>query len=110
MDTYRFWRVIMEFYSIAEVAEMSGQSQKTIRRHIASGKLKADRVGNRYRITKDQYEKWLISDLDPEKDNIFNETIVGEENGDSVNWIDITDKWVYDGWSNTNYRNGFNFI
>ena len=100
----------MDFYSIAEVAEMSGQSQKTVRRHIASGKLKADRVGNRYRITKEQYEKWLISDLDPEKDNIFNETIVGEGNGDSVNWIDITDKWVYDGWSNTHYRNGFNFI
>ena len=43
----------MDFYSIAEVAEMSGQSQKTIRRHIAAGKLKADRVGNRYRITKE---------------------------------------------------------
>jgi DNA (cytosine-5)-methyltransferase 1 len=100
----------MDFYSIAEVAEMSGQSQKTIRRHIAAGKLKADRVGNRYRITKDQYEKWLISDLDPEKDNIFNETILNEDSSDKVNWIDITDKWVYDGWANPRYRNGYNFI
>ena len=47
----------MEFYSIAEVSEMSGQSQKTIRRHIAAGKLKADKVGNCYRITKENYNK-----------------------------------------------------
>ena len=89
----------MDFYSIAEVAEMSNQSQKTIRRHIAAGKLKADKIGSRYRITKEAYEKWLTSDLDPEKDNIFNETIL-EESNDEVNWIDISDKWVFDGWSN----------
>ena len=65
----------MEFYSIAEVAEMSGQSQKTIRRHIAAGKLKADRVGNRYRITKESYDRWLISDADPEQENIFNQIL-----------------------------------
>ena len=47
----------MDFYSIAEVAEMSGQSQKTIRRHIAAGKLKADKIGSRYRIAKDNYDK-----------------------------------------------------
>ncbi len=100
----------MEFYSIAEAAQMSAQSQKTVRRHIAAGKLKADKIGNCYRITKDNYNKWLISDLDPEKDNIFNEAIVEEQTSDEVNWIDITDRWVFDGWSNINYRNGFNFI
>ncbi len=100
----------MEIYSIAEVAEMSGQSQKTIRRHIAAGKLKAEKIGNCYRITKENYSRWLISDLDPEKDNIFNETIVEEQGTDAVNWIDITDRWVFDGWSNINYRNGLNFI
>jgi len=100
----------MEFYSIAEVAEMSGQSQKTIRRHIAAGKLKAERIGSRYRITKENYDKWMLSDLDPEKENIFNETVVEATTEDSVNWIDITDKWLYDGWANAKYRNGFNFI
>lgn len=100
----------MEIYSIAEVAEMSGQSQKTIRRHIAAGKLKAEKVSNCYRITKENYSRWLISDMDPEKDNIFNETIVKEPGSDAVNWIDITDRWVFDGWSNVNYRNGLNFI
>lgn len=106
-----FWEdIFMEFYSIAEVSEMSGQSQKTIRRHIAAGKLKADKVGNCYRITKENYNKWLISDLDPEKDNIFNEAIVESPGYDKVNWIDITDSWIYDGWANVNYRNGLNFI
>lgn len=100
----------MEFYSISAAAEMSGQSQKTVRRHIAAGKLKADKIGNRYRITKDNYDRWLISDTDPEKENIFNETVVENTGEDDVNFIDITDKWVYDGWSNIKYRNGYNFI
>ena len=100
----------MEFYSLVEVANMSGHSQKTIRRHIAAGKLNADKVGNSYRITKENYDKWLTSDLDPERDNIFNEAIVNNQPFDDVNWIDINDKWVFDGWSNTNYRNGMNFI
>lgn len=99
----------MDYHSIAEVAEISHQSQKTIRRHIASGKLKASRVGNRYRISEEQLYNWLTSDLDPEKDNIFNETIV-ESTTDRVNWVDISDKWFYDGWANKNYRNNLNFI
>ena len=102
--------ILMDFYSIVDVANMSNQSQKTIRRHIAAGKLKADRVGNHYRITQESYDKWQKSDLDPEKENIFNETIVEQQSFDNVNWIDITDKWVFDGWSNVKYRNGFNFI
>ena len=40
----------MVYYSIAEVADLTHQSQKTIRRHIAAGKLKAEKIGNRYRI------------------------------------------------------------
>ena len=83
----------MEIYSIAEVASLSGQSQKTIRRHIAAGKLKAEKIGNCYRITKENYNRWLTSDLDPEKDNIFNETVVTEQNTDAVNWIDIEFSW-----------------
>lgn len=100
----------MEFYSIAEVAKMSSKSQKTIRRHIAIGKLKADKTSNCYRIKKEDYNKWLISDLDPEKDNIFKEAIIEDRIEDKVNWVDITDKWGYDGWSDIHYRNGLNFI
>lgn len=100
----------MEIYSIADVAAMANQSQKTIRRHIAAGKLKAEKIGNCYRITKEDYEKWKISDIDPEAENIFREAIVKGQETDEINWADITDKWAYDGWANTNYRNGFNFI
>ena len=100
----------MKYYNIAEVAEMSKLSQKTIRRHIAAGKLKAEKAYNHYRIKKEDYEKWLISDYDPEEDNIFKEAIVTAQGDDDVNWIDITDKWTYDGWSNANYRNGYNFV
>ena len=99
----------MEYYSISDVANMSNQSQKIIRRHIAAGKLKADKMGGKYRISKNAYEKWLVSDIDPEKENIFTETTV-EESSNEVNWIDISDKWIYDGWSNREYRNGYNFI
>ena len=68
----------MDFYSIAEAAQMSAQSQKTVRRHIAAGKLKADKVGNCYRITKENYNKWLISDLDPEKSVEYIELLMNE--------------------------------
>lgn len=102
--------ITMEYYSIAEVAEKSKQSQKTIRRHIAAGKLKATKISNCYRIEKADYEKWLTSDSDPEADNIFKETVVEKQSSDNVNWIDITDKWAFDGWANLNYRNGYNFI
>ena len=34
----------MNYYSIEEIASMSGYSQKTIRRHIAADKLKADKI------------------------------------------------------------------
>ena len=33
----------MQFYTIQQISEMSGKSQKTIRRHIAAQKLKRKR-------------------------------------------------------------------
>lgn len=100
----------MIYYSIAEIAEMSQQSQKTIRRHIAAGKLKAEKISNRYVISEKNYQDWKTSDFDPEKQNIFRDAEVVKGSSDNVNWLDISDKWIYDGWSNINYRNGYNFI
>lgn len=99
----------MDFYSISEVADMSDKSQKTIRRQIAAGRLRAEKIGGRYRIAKDAYEKWLVSDSDIEKDNIFDNAVI-KESDNEVNWIDISDKWLFDGWADTGYRNGYNFI
>ena len=103
-------RNIMILYSIAEIAEMSQQSQKTIRRHIAAGKLKAEKISNRYVISEENYREWKTSDFDPEKQNIFSDTEVIKDGSDEVNWIDVSDKWIYDGWYNLRYRNGYNFI
>ena len=47
------------FYSIIDVATELGLSQKTIRRHIASGKLGSIKIGNVYRIPKDSLEDFL---------------------------------------------------
>ena len=52
----------MSYYSIADVSELSGKSQKTIRRHIAAKKLLASRIQNKYRILKEEYERWINSD------------------------------------------------
>lgn len=98
------------YYSIAEIADMSNQSQKTIRRHIASGRLLAEKHSNKYRISKESYENWLESNYNPEDENIFKDALTKNKLIDNVNWIDITNKWSYDGWSNLTYRNGYNFI
>lgn len=104
----------MEFYTIEEVAELSGKSQKTVRRHIAANKLVASKSQNKYRIMKDDYERWINSDasdesLDPEtfakSSNVGNGTY-----NDVVNWTDISDEWNIDGWSNVEERNGYNFV
>ena len=100
----------MNYYSIEEIASMSGYSQKTVRRHIAAKKLNADKVGNSYRITDYDYQRWMQSDKNIDDESIFCGEVQKGLFTDEVNWIDITDEWVYDGWSNVNYRNGFNFI
>ena len=49
----------MQYYTIQEISQKSGKSQKTIRRHIAAKKLKAEKIQNRYRISKQAYEEWI---------------------------------------------------
>lgn len=36
----------MDFYSISEVADMSDKSQKTIRRQIAAGRLRVEKISH----------------------------------------------------------------
>lgn len=100
----------MDFYTIEEAAKLSNQSQKTIRRHIAAGKLRANKIQNKYRIDVSDFEKWQKSDKTYQEESIFDNTKIISTEFDSVNWIDISDKWIYDGWEDVTYRNGFNFI
>lgn len=100
------------FYSISDVSEKLSVSQKTIRRHIASGSLKSSKIGTSYRIANDALEDFINSNtlkaLDSVHYDIFGKEIIVEENAkkskkksvnyknnpnDDVNWVDIIQEW-----------------
>lgn len=49
----------MEHYTAREVAEMLKVHERTISRWIKDGRLPAIRLGNRYRISRQDLEKFL---------------------------------------------------
>lgn len=49
------------FYTVGEIAELLDFSWRTIQRRIKSGELKASRIGNRYRITREDLIAFLES-------------------------------------------------
>ncbi|MFB6263934.1 MAG: helix-turn-helix domain-containing protein [Bradymonadaceae bacterium] len=52
-------------YTVEEVAELTGYSPETIRRHLRSGKLQgAKPSGGHYRISRVELEKWWREVLD----------------------------------------------
>lgn len=102
----------MNFYTIEQIAEKSGKSQKTIRRHIAAKKLKADKIQNKYRISDEAYKEWINGTVFEEDDKgVFTKKISTETNDSyKINWADISKSWEKDGWKNVNDRNGYKFI
>lgn len=95
----------MKILSIEEAAKSCGKSQKTLRRAIAAGKLKATKIQNHYRIEPDDLKKWLNNKpVEIEDERSFS----GAQ--DKVNWTDISDNWKRNGWKNKKDRNGLNFI
>lgn len=102
----------MDFYTIEQIAEKSGKSQKTIRRHIAAKKLKADKIQNKYRISDEAYKEWINGTVFEEDDKgVFTKKISTETNDSyKINWADISKSWEKDGWKNVNDRNGYKFI
>lgn len=102
-----------EYYSIKEAADMSDNSQKTIRRHIAANKLKATKIQNKYRILIENYNSWINSkDSDVQNDREAFATMGSRLNlyQDEVNWINVSEDWEVDGWKNIKQRNGYNFV
>ena len=106
-----------EYLTIQAVAEKTGKSQKTIRRHIAAKKLRATKIQNKYRILPEDFEKWISSgEHDETKDTeTFSKmgSRISMDYNDTVNWIDIKDDFLneeLDGWNNTDARNGYNFV
>ena len=106
-----------EYYTIQDIAEKTGKSQKTIRRHIAAKKLTASRIQNKWRILPEDFEKWIESgDCDEDNDRetfAYMGSNVSMAYKDSVNWIDVKDECVkdkFDGWKHAKARNGYNFV
>lgn len=102
----------MQFYTIQQISEMSGKSQKTVRRHIAAKKLKSEKVQNKYRISEDDYKEWINGTVFEEEDKgVFTKKIDNEVNNSyNINWADISKEWKVDGWENKSDRNGYKFI
>lgn len=102
---------INTFFGITDISEKLSLSQKTIRRHIASGKLKSVKIGGVYRIPINALNDFLNhNNSENEKVigfNLFGEKIFEEKksvknkrtanynnnSNDSVNWIDISNTW-----------------
>ncbi|MGL4874154.1 MAG: DNA cytosine methyltransferase [Clostridium sp.] len=102
----------MKFFTIKEIAEMSGKSQKTIRRHIAAGLLKYDKVSNKYRIYENDFNEWMekAPELEEIAVDIEKDIEFGIKKMDDVNYIDISDIWGKNFWVNENDGNGYTFI
>ena len=100
------------FYSISDISEKLNLSQKTIRRHIASGKLKALKIGASYRIPNDAVEDFINAITEDNETttsfDVFGKkiTIDGSTKAkkgksvnyksnpnDVINWIEIIEEW-----------------
>lgn len=109
------WKVIiMKFYTIEEVANISGKSQKTVRRHIAANLLKSEKISNKYRINEDDLMSWIQAN--PNLDEHFNIKLNFDVNENSIKYQDtpmdiaITDLWHRNYWDNKNDSNGLTFV
>ncbi len=95
------------FYGILEVSQQLSLSQKTIRRHLASGKINHLKVGGVFRIPKDAIEQFINTNIQQNEKhfgyNLFGEKILQpikkgtntykNNHKDKINWIDIKDFW-----------------
>lgn len=110
----------MKYYTIKEVAELSGKSQKTVRRYIASNILKSEKVSNKYRIYEDSFNEWVknIENLEENDTSLaaiaidlnLENSAYGTNMPDEVNYVDISNLWNRDHWNNREDANGLNFI
>lgn len=96
------------YYGITEISERLDISQKSVRRHIASGKLKSIKVGGVYRIPKDALEDFIDNNV-IENDKVMGHDLFGKKiyadeasnrrkakgrnKQDFVNWVEIGDVW-----------------
>ena len=90
-------------YSIAEVANILGTTQKAVRRNVASGELEATKRGTSYLISEEALNAFKESKTkqrdkeQPVQYDLFGTEVVTSyiktKNGDVVNWADISGSW-----------------
>ena len=95
----------MAIITIQEAAELANKSQKTIRRAIAAGKLKATKIQNKTRINQEDFDEWVANGCCG-SEQVDNNVVKNDE----VNWIDISDLWYKDGWKRKKDLTEYNFI
>lgn len=101
----------MEILTIEEISKKTNKSVKTIRRQIAEGNLKANKINNKYRIEKSDFEIWYSNYTKGIcKESIFDNVDYINTDSKEVNYVDISKEWARDGWKNKEERNGLNFI
>ncbi len=95
-----------DYYSIAEFAIIYNISQKKVRKYIASGEIKAKKIGNSYKIFREtvkSFNKTNEQNNDKIKYDLFGNAIVVKEKEAkrtaTINKISIQDLW---------YNNCFN--
>lgn len=96
-------------YTVEEISKKTNKSIKTIRRQIAAGILKADKINNRYFVSTESFNKWKKINKN-NKESIFDDVDYVNEKSKKVNYVDISKEWERDGWKNPKQRNGYNFI
>lgn len=101
--------------TINEIAKLSGKSIKYIRKEIASGSLKSFQVGNKKRITQEDFNIWNknnnretdITSCSNKKDS----NSIKRYYNDDINWIDVSDEMrSIDAWIDNSKIGDFNFI
>lgn len=97
----------MPILSIEEAAAKSNKSQKTLRRAIASGSLKARKIQNKYIIESEDFSVWQANNYGSDDSEVLERS---NSKGDDVKFIDVEDVWNRNGWVNSEDRNGYTFI
>ena len=49
----------LKTYTVSDIAQHLGVTERTIREYIKSGKIKAVKVGNKYIISEDNYRDFV---------------------------------------------------
>lgn len=101
--------------TINEIAKLSGKSIKYIRREIASGSLKSLQIGNKKKITQEDFIIWNKNN-DKENNISFcsnKKASAGIKRYyvDDINWIDVSKEMKsIDAWIDNSKIEDFNFI